>query len=221
MTEKKNDRPSDDGAEDARLLQRWRAGDLDAGDTLIARHFAMIYRFFSSKVHADATDLTQQTFTKAIETVDAVHSLASFRAYLMAIARNLLYSHLRRRPGFPHQLEPLATSLPALLTSPSQAAARRQVRAIVGAALRRLPLDLQFLLELHFWEGLTLREVADVFSTPEGTVKSRLNRALGLLRGHVDEILTRERRTGAPNDADLDAWSAGLRQLFGQGDTPV
>jgi RNA polymerase sigma factor (sigma-70 family) len=209
-----------DPRDDARLLLQWRGGDLDAADELISRHFALIYRFFASRVRNDATDLTQQTFAKAVETVDAVQSLSSFRAYLMAIARNLLYSHLRSRSGWRRQIEPIATSLPAAVTSPSQAVARQQMRAIIASALRRLPLDLQIVLELHYWEGLTLREVADVFSTPEGTVKSRIHRALSLLRGHVDELMLGQRPPSSPA-ADLDKWSANLRRLFGHADTPV
>jgi RNA polymerase sigma factor (sigma-70 family) len=221
MTMDAGDPPSDASAEDAGLLQRWKDGDLDAADELIGRHFAMIYRFFASKVRAEATDLTQQTFAKAVETVDTVHTLSSFRAYLMAIARNLLYSHLRVRSGWRGQVEPIGSSLPGAMTSPSQAAARQQMRALIGAALRRLPLDLQIVLELHYWEGLTLREVADVFAIPEGTVKSRMNRGLNLLRGHVDEMLLQHRLPQPVPSADLDAWSAGLRQLFGSSDTPV
>ena len=208
------------GRDDARLLQDWRAGDLDAADELIGRHFALIYRFFASRLRSEATDLTQQTFAKAVETVDAVQTLSSFRAYLMAIARNLLYSHLRRRSGWRRQIEPLATSLPAPVTSPSQAAARQQIRSVIACALRRLPIDLQIVLELHYWEGLTLHEVADVFSVPEGTVKSRIHRAINLLRGHVDALML-ERRLPSASAADLDAWSANLRRLFGHADTPA
>jgi RNA polymerase sigma-70 factor (ECF subfamily) len=179
----------------------------------------MVYRFFANRAHAEAADLTQQTFTQATEAADSLQSSSSFRAYLVAIARNVLYSHLRRRWRGPRELESLATSLPAPNTSPSEGAARQQFRAIIGAALSRLPLDLQILLEIHFWEGLTLREVADVFSIPEGTAKSRLNRALRILRGHVDEILVQPRVPTASHDVDFDAWSAKLRRLLAHVDT--
>jgi RNA polymerase sigma-70 factor (ECF subfamily) len=45
------------------------------------------------------------------------------------------------------------------------------------SALRRLPLDDQLLLQMHYWDGLTGPALSRALDLPEGTVRSRLRRA--------------------------------------------
>lgn len=54
-------------------------------------------------------------------------------------------------------------------------------------AVRRLSRDDRVLLALHYWQGYTLPECAAELGIPEGTAKSRLNRALSLLRARLRE----------------------------------
>jgi len=58
--------------------------------------------------------------------------------------------------------------------------AGEEERALLGA-LRGLPLELQVLLELHYWEDLSTSELAGVLEIPQGTVKTRIRRARELL----------------------------------------
>lgn len=55
-------------------------------------------------------------------------------------------------------------------------------------ALRRIPVELQIALELHYWEGLSASEFADVLDIPLGTVKTRLRRAKQRLRAELVEL---------------------------------
>ena len=59
---------------DFELLERWRGGDLDAGNVLFERHFAGVYRFFARKTTGDAADLVQKTFLACTEGRDALPS---------------------------------------------------------------------------------------------------------------------------------------------------
>jgi RNA polymerase sigma-70 factor (ECF subfamily) len=87
--------------------------------------------------------------------------------------------------------------------SPSRFAAERQEQAQVLDALHRLPLDLQITLELHYWEEMTVAEIAVVLEIPVGTVKSRLHRARDRLR----ELLADE----GLSDAWLQATFSALK----------
>jgi len=73
------------------------------------------------------------------------------------------------------------TSVVDLGMSPSGAAAEAQDFVRLRDALRRLPIDVQVALELYYWEDLSGPEMADVLELPEGTVRSRIRRGLGLL----------------------------------------
>jgi RNA polymerase sigma-70 factor (ECF subfamily) len=175
-------------SDDAELILAWRDGSQQAGDLLISRHFAAIYRFFANKVREEATDLAQCTFARLIEHVDELQNLASFRAYLFTIARNLLHTHLRTRSRHPAIFDPLSTSMAAIATSPSQAIARGAAMSVLREAMHKLTLEEFEIIELHYWEGLTLREMAQVMGIPLGTMKSRMARAMMMLRANMDEV---------------------------------
>ena len=52
----------------------------------------------------------------------------------------------------------------------------------VGQALMELDENTRALLVLHYYEGLSLKEIGQIFKIPEGTVKSRLYQAKALLK---------------------------------------
>lgn len=83
-------------------------------------------------------------------------------------------------------------SLVDLMPSPFSAAASSEQRAVLIDAMRKLPLDLQIVLELHYWENLETREVSEVLGVPLGTAKSRLSRA----RTRLGELLGKGPRNG-------------------------
>ena len=80
-----------DVPQDAAQLEAWRAGDQDAGEALIERHYASILRFFRTKAGEDADDLVQLTFLRCVEASERYRGDAGFRAFLFGIARNVLF----------------------------------------------------------------------------------------------------------------------------------
>lgn len=166
--------------DDFELLEVWRAGDSSAGSELLRRYFDNLYRFFSSKVDDEVEDLVQLTLLACVRYQESLEGVQSFRGYLFTVARNELYRHLRRRAKR-DVVDFGDTSVIALGVSPTSLVARRQQQKRLVAGLRTLPVELQLLLELHYWEGLSTSELAGVIDAPQGTVKSRLRRARTLL----------------------------------------
>jgi RNA polymerase sigma-70 factor (ECF subfamily) len=167
---------------DAELLEAWRAGDRRAGRELFERHAPSVSRFFRNKVDGDIDDLVQRTFLSCVESKDKLREGASFRAYVLTVARNKLYDHYLERRRQADRVDPLTNSVIDLGASPSVLAAASQREHALLVALRRLPIDLQTALELHYWEDLTTNELAQVLGIPQGTVKTRLFRARESLR---------------------------------------
>lgn len=186
-------------SDELELLNRWRAGDKQAGSALFQRHYDSLFRFFSGKVTGDVRDLIQQTVLACVERRDAIES---FRAYLFGTARLVLFGHYRERVrgGF----DELATSLEDLAPSPSRLVDAADGSRALVAALRRLPLATQVLLELHYWERLTQRELAEATKTPLGTMKSQLKRAQTLLRRELGEVAPGGDYD--PSAIDLERW---------------
>jgi RNA polymerase sigma factor (sigma-70 family) len=205
---------------DFELLEAWREGDQRAGKELFARHFDSIYRFFRSKVDDAAEDLTQQTFLGCIKGKDTYRGDASFRTYLYTIARNRLYTHIRDRQRRDAVIEVGQQSVADLgLGSATAAIAAREEQRLLLEAMRHLPLEMQVALELHYWEGLSVREIAIVIETPEGTIKRRLQRA----RQRLDELiveLASSDELRRSTQANLDDWAKALRNNLNPGNKP-
>lgn len=179
-------------ASDGELLAAWGGGDKKAGAGLIERHYPAIERFFAYKVGEQAPDLVQRTFLVCAAQTTDFRAEGSVRAFLFGIARNVLSEHLRARfRDKPEAVNTGAHSIadlsPGVATLVSAHAEQRQLLL----ALQRIPLDLQILLELYYWEELSLEEVALVLEAPIGTLKSRLHRARGLLREQMEAVATR------------------------------
>jgi len=167
--------------DDLAMLERWRDGDLRAGDQLCGRYFDEIYRFFEHKLPGEADDLTQQTFLGCVRARDQFRGQSSFRTYLYSIARNELYMRLRRIPKF--QLVDLeVSSLDELISSPSKRLGEQQELAQIRAALRRLPVEQQVLLEFRYWHDLDATALGQMFEATPGAIRVRLLRAREALR---------------------------------------
>lgn len=194
---------------DIELLDAWRNGDSVAGSQLLKRHFDTLFRFFSTKLDEPADDLIQETLLGCVKGRDRFREDASFRTYLLSVARNRLFSYYKKRNrGF----DPLTTSAAASGVSPSSALAAGERRSRLLAALRRIPLDAQVMLELYYWDGLKSPQLAEVLEVSNHTVRSRLSRARARLReelAQLDSVPQGELET-IERDADFDAWARGL-----------
>ena len=162
---------------DKELLQAWCQGDLRAGERLYHRHYASIARFFRTKLGEGHDDLVQITFVYCVESIADYRGDASFRTYLFGIARNVLLQHLRSKQREAARIDPRSVSM-AVASAHSFtsmiAAGRQHDRLLL--ALRELPIDTQMMIELHYWEGLTIQEIAQVVELPLSTVKTRMRR---------------------------------------------
>ena len=68
-------------------------------------------------------------------------------------------------------------SLADLASSVGTKLVRDEEHRHVVAALQRLPVDQQMLLELHYWEDQDISSLAEVFDVPPATIRTRLHRA--------------------------------------------
>lgn len=198
-------------SEDGARLQRWAKGDTDAGRVLVEAHFDSVFRFFRTKLDRGCEDLTQQVFATSIAHPERFRGEGSFRAYLLGTARNILFNHYRSQRREAHALEVCEQSAFELCPSlTSDLAVRGEVR-LLHDALRRLPLALQIVLELHYWEDATTAEIAQVVEIPQGTVKTRLARARRALRAQIEQAREEPGLVRSTVDG-LSAWVTQLQQ---------
>ena len=107
-------------------------------------------------------------------------------AWLLGIVHHKALNQVCRTPGGGQAFASLdadALEIPAGEAPPEAQAAASERRRLVRAGLEGLSLDHRLVLELVFYQGLSLNEVAAVCGCPLGTVKSRLTYAKASLRG--------------------------------------
>ncbi len=192
------------------LLDAWREGDKRAGNALFERHFDGLFRFFRYKLPDKAEDLVQQTLLSCVQAQPGFRKQSSFRTYLYTIARSKLYDALARRAR-DQAIDFTTSSVVDLGESPSRVLARDQEQNLLVQALRRLPVQLQVILELKYFEHMTGPEIAEVLDVPEGTVRSRLRRAREQLQEAVQAL------AASPDQVEstmtrLDSWADAVRR---------
>ena len=188
---------------DEQLLSAWCGGDQKAGGHLFERHYESIARFFRNKVGDDtAPDLIQRTFLALVESRSRFRRESSFRTFLFAVAHNVLHRHYRSKRRGGKKLDFAAVSVSDLGPSATALLAQRDEERALLAALRRIPIEHQEILELYFWEHMKAIEIASILSMPEGTVRTRIRRAKQLLADAM--------QTGGTSQQIIESTLSGL-----------
>jgi RNA polymerase sigma factor (sigma-70 family) len=151
--------------------RRWIGGERDAGDALVSKHWASVYRYIERRVGAErARDISQETWCEALRT-GGYSGAGSFRGWMQAIARTQIRrQNERRAAGLPDRDDG---------TSPSRSVLRREAVAAVEQLERE---GVRQAATAHWVEGRAPREIAGLLGVPEKTVRSRLRIAANQLR---------------------------------------
>ena len=172
--------PSPDEAE---LVARCLEGDDGAWKEFVERYGPKVYRIAYHRTYdrAEAEELTQECFLKVWENLDRyIPTEASLLAWIATLSRNLCIDHYRRHrreKGFRFVTDEALTTLLPGSHDPQADAVRRERLRLLLDALDELADELADVVRLRDLDGLDYKEIAGVLDLPDGTVKSRLNRA--------------------------------------------
>ncbi len=170
---------------DEALLRRASRGDETAFLVLYERHRAAIFRFACRLLgHAQAAeDVTHDCFMSLMKNPERFDpNRASLRTYLLAAARNMSVSQVRREAKAPEAPEPPQASWAPPSEDPLRILLDHELSDRVRDAIAALPPLQREAVILSEYEELSLAEIAAVVDGDVGTVKSRLHRAREQLR---------------------------------------
>ena len=168
------------------LAARLRAGDHAAADELVDIYYEQIYLFMRRLGHSRqvSEDLTQESFLHAWQHIGQLRSGKALNSWVYRIAGNVSKLYWRR-----HKNEDVAT-IEGMDVPDSSEVNRGKVEHFeqlgrLKNAVAKLPLKLKQTVVLHYMQHLTIAEAAEAAGVMQGTFKSRLNRALKILRKQV------------------------------------
>jgi RNA polymerase sigma-70 factor (ECF subfamily) len=168
-----------------RLVERAREGDHDAFAELVRASVARLDTAARLILRDGelARDAVQEGLFRAWRDLRNLRDPERFDAWVYRLTVNACLDIARRRKRRPIEVEIVEINEP---TSPDPADAVAE-RALVDGIMRRLDERGRSIIVLHYFLDLPISEVAACLGIPAGTVKSRLNRALGELRSEVRE----------------------------------
>ena len=178
-------------------------GQVSEFEEVALGHLDLLYRAALRLTHnrAEAEDLVQETWLRALRHFDQFDPGSNCRAWLLTILRNAFLNRLRRegREILEGDMATGATDAAAIdsvstaRSSPEEEFLQTVLHGDVDRALKTLPLPFRQAVILADLEALSYKEVAQVLGCPIGTVMSRLSRARQLLR---KELVTLAREHG-------------------------
>jgi RNA polymerase sigma-70 factor (ECF subfamily) len=180
--------PVDDGADDAELLTRIRAGDRKLFAVLMRRYNQRLYRAVRAILRQDdeAEDVVQFAYLAAYQNLDQFRGEASFITWLTRIAVHQALARARDRTRRA-DLAVLSSQLDVAPATPEDDASSRELGRILERQIDALPDLYRSVFVLRDVEELTTAETAAALAITEEAVRVRLHRARHLLQNALVE----------------------------------
>ena len=171
------------------LIESAKNGDEQAMTRLITVHKGLVFTIIlrmTNDYHA-SEDMTQDTFIKVFMNLKKVKSGEHFRPWLCTIARNVVRDYFRRSKGH------ATVSFDQIEEFQGQSDDLIRKRVVIQDSMAKLAERDRMLLTLTYYQGFTVREVAETMKMTESNVKVCLHRARKRLRkqlaGYENELM--------------------------------
>jgi RNA polymerase sigma-70 factor (ECF subfamily) len=164
---------------DEQLVIASAGGNKGAFDQLYLRYANMLLAYFMRMLWRDrekAEDFVQDFFTKLIHRPELFDASRSFKTWMFSVACNMCKNEYKRQEVRKNTKNGLDEShgISDHGQSPMANAHLQQFKQAYTLQLAKLEQKHQEVFELRHFEGLSIKEIAEVLNTNEGTVKSRL-----------------------------------------------
>jgi RNA polymerase sigma-70 factor (ECF subfamily) len=165
------------------LLAKARLGDAEAFHVLLVPLQASLRRlaFAFTGNWDEADDLAQEAMVKAFHVLSSFEERSAFSTWLYSVTRGVCRDWYRRRSLDRFQSSDFDEQTAGGLLQ-DELLEKRELSAVLWAAIQRLEPDFRTALVLSDVEGLSYQEIAEIEALPVGTVRSRLSRARSRLR---------------------------------------
>jgi RNA polymerase sigma-70 factor (ECF subfamily) len=173
--------------DDLRLIKRYLAGDEYAIEELVMKYqrkiYALAYRMTGNV--EDSKDMTQKIFLQAVKNLKGFRRTSAFYTWLYQIAVNACLNHLKEKN---RKTVELHESISASRGSTLSTIIENEKGFHVKESLKKLPERQKIAVTLRAYEGLSLKETAEVMKCSEGAVKAHYHNGMKKLRDILKEM---------------------------------
>ena len=173
--------------EESRIVQKVLRGDVNAFEKLVLEYEKSVYNIALRMTgnSEDASDMTQEAFIKAYNSLQSFRGDSKFSVWLYRIATNVCLDFLRSRSRKPtvslsvedNEGEEVQLNVADESQSPELLLDRQMTRESVRRGLETLSPEYRQILLLREIQGLSYDEISQALGLDVGTVKSRIFRA--------------------------------------------
>jgi len=172
------------------VIDRVLSGDVDAFADIVEAYeqqiFAMIMKQVGKRELVE--ELSQETFIRAFRFLKNFKQDSKLSTWLTRIALNTTRSYFSSKRFKQSQLSECLEKAPELKSSYDETAQKEHNMNKVRVAVASLKPKYREVVTLHSFEGKSYAEISEILSIPVGTVGSRMNYALGLIRKQVGRV---------------------------------
>jgi RNA polymerase sigma-70 factor (ECF subfamily) len=175
--------------DESTLVRHAASGDAAAWEPLVLAHQEAVFRlcYLLLGDPDDAEDVAQETFLRAWNHLKRFDTTRPLRPWLLSIASNLASNRRRSAGRYLAALTRAFRNEPPSSTSTEEKTVGHMEASELWKAVQNLSVPDQQVIYLRYFLDLPVAETAEALQVAEGTVKSRLSRALDRLRGIIQQ----------------------------------
>lgn len=152
-----------------------------------ARLYATAFRLCLDEQTAE--DLVQRTLVRVVERISSYKGDSAFFTWMCAILVNFRRMDVRRKAANALVFDEEQLETPDERPDPGEHVAQMDEAAALRRAVSALPEDLRTAVVMHYFNGISVPDIARVTESPEGTVYYRLHEARGRIRKFLAKVL--------------------------------
>ena len=165
---------------DTIYIHRILSGDTGAFSFLVEKYQNMVYTLALKilRNNEDAEDAAQEVFVKCYQALKRYNAQAAFSTWLYKITYNHAIDLLKSKNKKWKITEWKSDMEPGMMPhySLDEKIDLKEIQILLKGAIHRLSPDEQVIVTLYYYEGLALKEIADILGIRENNVKIKLHR---------------------------------------------
>ena len=179
---------------EGQLIAKAKTGDIEAFEQLIEGYQKKVFNIALKTIgnYDDASELAQEALIRVFKSIKTFKEESSFSTWIYRITTNVCLDELRKRKNrkvisidenINHEDNEIKVQIEDDKPTPDIAAEKNELKRVVNSAIQCLSDEHRTMIVLRDIEGFSYEEIARFAKCPEGTVKSRINRARQALKG--------------------------------------